>query len=60
MWERLRSGGLFLFDTCIAAIESVPTLQHDPDNPEDPLKCPTDHCADALRYLCKATMDREH
>jgi hypothetical protein len=54
MRERLRSGGLLLFDTCVSAIETIPTLQHDPDNPEDLLKCPTDHCADALRYLCMA------
>jgi hypothetical protein len=54
MRERLRSGGLYLFDTCVAAIETVPTLTHDPDNPEDLLKCPTDHAADALRYLCMA------
>ena len=52
MRERLRSGGLYFFDTCIAAIETIPQLQHDPDNQEDLLKSPTDHAADAIRYLC--------
>ena len=54
MRERLRSGGLFLFDSCVAAIETIPALQHDPDNAEDLLKGPTDHAADAIRYLCMA------
>ncbi len=52
MRERLRSGGLYFFNTCLAAIETIPQLQHDPDNPEDLLKSPTDHAADAIRYLC--------
>jgi hypothetical protein len=52
MRARLRSEGLFFFSTCVSAIETIPSLQHDPDRPEDVLKSPTDHAADSIRYAC--------
>jgi len=49
---------LFLHQRCGRLIETLPTLQHDPNRPEDVLKVDADEdgvggddCADALRYL---------
>lgn len=49
---------LFIHQRCGRLIETLPTLQHDPNRPEDVLKVDTDDdgvgggdCADCLRYL---------
>ena len=49
---------LFIHKRCGRLIETLPTLQHDPNRPEDVLKVDADEdgiggddCADALRYL---------
>lgn len=49
---------LFIHQRCGRLIETLPTLQHDPNRPEDVLKVDADEdgiggddCADALRYL---------
>lgn len=43
---------LFLFDTCIHSIRTIPALQHDPDKPEDLDTDAEDHAADMVRYGC--------
>ena len=49
---------LFIHKRCGRLVETLPTLQHDPNRPEDVLKIDADEdgiggddCADALRYL---------
>ena len=49
---------LFIHSRCKRLIETLPTLQHDPNRPEDVLKVDADEdgvggddCADCLRYL---------
>ena len=49
---------LFIHKRCGRLIETLPTLQHDPNRPEDVLKVDADEdgvggddCADCLRYL---------
>ena len=49
---------LFFHQRCARLIETLPTLQHDPNRPEDVLKVDADEegiggddCADCLRYL---------
>jgi hypothetical protein len=48
---------LFIHQRCGRLIETLPTLQYDPNRPEDVLKVDTDEegvggddCADCLRY----------
>lgn len=55
---------LFIHQRCKRLVETVPTLQHDPNRPEDVLKVDADEdgiggddAADALRYLV-ATKNR--
>lgn len=43
---------LFLMDTCVHGIRTIPMQQHDPDHPEDLNTDGEDHWVDALRYLC--------
>lgn len=43
---------LFVFDTCRDFIRTVPTMQHDPDRPEDLDTESEDHIADECRYAC--------
>lgn len=43
---------LVFFSTCVHAIRTIPTLQHDPDKPEDLDTEAEDHAADAVRYGC--------
>ena len=43
---------LYVFDTCRDFLRTVPTLQHDPDRPEDLDTTAEDHIADAARYAC--------
>jgi hypothetical protein len=49
---------LFIHSRCARLLDTLPTLQHDPNRPEDVLKVDTDEkgvggndCAEALRYL---------
>lgn len=43
---------LYIFDTCRDFLRTIPTLQHDPDRPEDLDTTAEDHCADEVRYAC--------
>lgn len=43
---------LYVFSTCTHLIRTLPTLQHDPDRPEDVDTDGEDHAPDALRYGC--------
>jgi hypothetical protein len=40
------------FSTCIHSIRTIPSLQHDPDRPEDLDTEAEDHAADEWRYAC--------
>ena len=49
---------MFIHRRCGRLLETLPSLQHDPNRPEDVLKIDVDEdggggddCADALRYL---------
>lgn len=52
MRSRLRHDRLFFFSTCVAAIRTIPLLQHDQDRPEDLDTSAEDHAADSVRYAC--------
>jgi hypothetical protein len=41
---------LYTFDTCVDLIRTLPTLQHDPDRPEDLDTNQEDHAVDETRY----------
>ncbi|OSI16555.1 hypothetical protein BWD09_07065 [Neisseria dentiae] len=43
---------LYIFDTCLHLIRTLPALQHDGHNAEDIDSSMEDHAADTLRYLC--------
>lgn len=43
---------LYVFSSCLDFIRTVPTLQHDPDRPEDLNTDMEDHIADEARYAC--------
>lgn len=43
---------LYVMETCKDFIRTVPTLQHDPDKPEDLDTMAEDHAADEARYGC--------
>jgi len=45
---------LVTFTTCVDFIHTIPTLQHDPDKPEDLDTTSDDHVADDARYGCMA------
>ena len=45
---------LYVFETCRDFIRTVPSLQHDPDRPEDLDTDAEDHIADETRYACLA------
>lgn len=62
-WEQLRirlNGDedgkplLFVFETCVHLIRTLPALQHDEHDPEDVDSDQEDHAPDALRYGCMA------
>lgn len=62
-WEqvRIRLNGddeglplLFMFETCVHLIRTLPALQHDEHDPEDVDSDQEDHGPDALRYGCMA------
>mgnify|MGYP003296301224 CR=1 FL=1 len=43
---------MYFFDTCRAAIRTLPTLSYSASNPEDLDTEGEDHAADEIRYLC--------
>lgn len=43
---------LYVFDTCIDSIRTIPMLQHDTNKPEDLDSDMEDHAADDWRYAC--------
>ena len=43
---------MYFFDTCRAAIRTLPTLSYSSANPEDLDTEGEDHAADEIRYLC--------
>ena len=44
---------MYVFKGCKNWIRTIPTLEHDPHNPEDVLTTGEDHAADETRYLCQ-------
>jgi hypothetical protein len=64
MRARIRGNGVrpmvYVFDTCIATIRTIPVLQHDPDRAEDLDTESEDHCADDFRYACSSRPWRRH
>ena len=46
------------FNTCINAIRTIPSAQHDPNRAED-LAANDDHCLDTARYFCMSRPWRE-
>ena len=62
-WEQLRirlNGDddgkplIYVFETCVHLIRTLPALQHDEDDPEDVDSDQEDHAPDAIRYGCMA------
>lgn len=59
-WDQLRARlkgdgekpALVLFSTCTELIRTLPTMQHDPDRPEDLETDSEDHAVDSCRYSC--------
>ena len=45
---------LYVFSNCAAFIRTLPTLQYDPQSPEDLDTEGEDHAADEARYFCMA------
>ena len=43
---------IYVFDTCVDSIRTIPSLQHDEVNPEDLDTEGEDHAADEWRYAC--------
>jgi hypothetical protein len=43
---------IYLFDTCLDTIRTLPALQHDDNKPEDVDSDMEDHAADDVRYAC--------
>lgn len=50
--ERRPTPGIVFFNTCKRAIQTIPAIPTDPDNPEAPLEGGEDHWHDAIGYLC--------
>lgn len=50
MRQRIKSGALFCFTTCIDSLRTIPVLQHDDLRPEDVDSDAEDHAADEWRY----------
>lgn len=44
--------GIVFFDCCHKAIKTIPGIQTDPHNPEEPLKSADDHWHDNVTYAC--------
>lgn len=45
---------IYCFSTCVASIRTIPSLQHDPQKPEDLDTGSEDHAADDWRYGCSS------
>jgi len=43
---------IYVFDTCLDSIRTIPALQHDTNKPEDLDSDMEDHAADDWRYAC--------
>jgi len=54
MYSRIRNNMLLCFDTCRAAIRTIPSVQTDDKKPEDVDKKGEDHPCDGIRYACMA------
>ncbi len=54
MRARMKDNMIFFFDTCEAAIRTLPSLPHDTEKPEDLDTTSEDHAADSIRYMCLA------
>jgi hypothetical protein len=52
--EETKQPLIFFFDTCVHAIRTLPSLQHDDHDIEDIDSDMEDHAADAIRYGCMA------
>lgn len=50
--QEIRAPMLYFLETCDDSIRTIPTLQHDEDNPEDLDTEAEDHAADETRYAC--------
>lgn len=48
--DPLKRPGIIFFDTCEAAIRTIPTLPRDPKNPEDVDTDAEDHAFDGVTY----------
>lgn len=46
---------LWVFNTCVNFLRTVPTLQRDDNRPDDVDTDQEDHSADACRYACNST-----
>ena len=53
--DRPEKAGLWVFNTCVNFLRTVPTLQRDESKPDDVDTDQEDHCADAARYACNST-----
>ena len=59
-WDQVRARlkgdgtkpGIYIFDTCVDLIRTLPALQADPDRPEDCDSDGEDHAPDSARYAC--------
>ena len=47
--------GLWVFNTCVNFLRTVPTLQRDDAKPDDVDTDQEDHCGDAARYAVNST-----
>ena len=45
---------IYVFDTCLDSIRTIPLMQHDTNNPEDIDSDMEDHAADDWRYACQS------
>jgi hypothetical protein len=48
---------LLIVDKCTNLIRQMQSLQRDPKNPEDVMKCSDDHAYDAMRMALSSTRD---
>jgi hypothetical protein len=53
--DRPEKPGLWVFNTCVNFLRTVPTLQRDEARPDDIDTDQEDHCGDAARYACNST-----
>jgi hypothetical protein len=53
--ERPEKPGMWVFNTCVSFLRTVPTLQRDDARPDDVNTDQEDHCGDAARYGCNTT-----